>query len=153
MNPYIRHVIVDGNGRDFLCALIFPDFFRIAEEFGGDRAAADRVVGASIHDTIAEFNRTHPVKYERIRAVAVISKELTIEDQELTPSLKVRVRNVLAEAEEYLDAVYDPSADCDCRFLRKVLRIDGDDRPCFGGRDKTLDRCHECGSLIFGEAR
>ena len=153
MNAYIRHVIVDGSGRDYLCALIFPDFFRIAEEFGGDRARADRVVAASLRGTIAEFNRTHPVKYEHIRAVAVISKELTIEDQELTPSLKVRVRNVLAEAEGYLEAVYHPTAECDCRFLRKVLRVAGDDRPCFGGRDKTLDRCHECGSLIFGESQ
>ncbi len=153
MNPYIRHVIVDGSGRDFLCALIFPDFFRIGEEFGGDHTTADRVVAASLRETIDEFNRTHPIKYEHIRAVAVISKELTIEDQELTPSLKVRVRNVLAEAEDYLEAVYQPTAECDCRFLRKVLRIGGDDRPCFGGRDKTLDRCHECGSLIFGEDR
>lgn len=152
MNAYIRHVIVDGSGRDYLCALIFPDFFRIAEEFGGDHATADRVVAASLRATIDEFNRTHPVKYEHIRAVAVISKELTIEDQELTPSLKVRVRNVLAEADAYLEAVYHPTAECDCRFLRKVLRVTGDDRPCFGGRDKTLDRCYECGSLIFGES-
>ncbi|MHB1861772.1 MAG: AMP-dependent synthetase/ligase [Gemmatimonadaceae bacterium] len=151
MNPYIRHVLVAGGGRDFLCALIYPDFFRIGEEFGADRATADRVVATSLRDTIAEFNRTHPVKYEHIRAVAVISKELTIEDQELTPSLKVRVRNVLADAEGYLQAVYDPTAECDCRFLRKVLRVAGDARPCFGGRAKTLDRCYECGSLLFGE--
>ncbi|HVA57398.1 MAG: AMP-binding protein [Gemmatimonadaceae bacterium] len=153
MNPYIRHVIVAGGGRDFLCALIYPDFFRIGEEFGHDHATADRVVAASLRETIAEFNRTHAIKYEHIKAVAVISKELTIEDQELTPSLKVRVRNVLAEAEDYLEAVYQPSAECDCRFLRKVLRVAGDDRPCFGGRPKTLDRCHECGSLMFGETQ
>jgi long-chain acyl-CoA synthetase len=151
MNPYIRHVVVTGAGRSFLAALIFPDFFRIAEEFGDDQATADRMVKESLRETILAFNREHPVKYERIQAFTVISKELTIEDHELTPSLKVRVRNVLENAEAYLEAVYEPSAGCDCRFLRKVLRLAPDDRLCFAGRDRTLDRCHECGSLVFGE--
>ena len=151
MNPYIRHVVVTGAGRSFLAALVFPDFFRIAQEFGDDQTTADRMVKESLRETILAFNSEHPVKYERIQAFTVISKELTIEDHELTPSLKVRVRNVLENAEAYLEAVYQPSADCDCRFLRKVLRLAPDDRLCFAGRDRTLDRCHECGSLVFGE--
>jgi len=151
MNQYIRHVIVTGDGRSYLTALVFPDFFRIAEEFGGDTAEADRVVKESLRTTILEFNRTHPVKYERIQALVVVTKELTIEDHELTPSLKVRVRNVLSQSEPYLEAVYEPHAGCDCRFLRRVLRLAGDNRPCFGGLDRTLDRCHECGSFIYDD--
>jgi len=151
MNKYIRHVIVVGAGRSFLSAVIFPDFFRIAEEFGDDRAAASAAVKESLRATILLFNRTHPVKYERIQAVTVVSKELSIEDQELTPSLKLRVHNVLSRSEEYLDAVYEPTARCDCRVLRKVLRIGEDRRPCVGGLDRTLDRCHECGSFIFDD--
>jgi len=151
MNPYIRHVIVAGAGRDFLAALIFPDFFRIEQEFGSDRTSADRAVKASLRETILRFNREHPVKYERFQAFAVISKELSVEDQELTPSLKVRYHNVLLGAEGYLEAVYQPSEDCDCRFLRKVMRVDPDQRPCFAGEDRTLDRCHECGNFIFGD--
>ena len=98
MNHFIRHVIVAGQGRGFLSALIFPDYFRIAEQFGDDRATADRVVKESLRDTLLEFNREHVVKYERIQAFAVISRELSLEDEELTPSMKVRVRNVLANA-------------------------------------------------------
>jgi hypothetical protein len=81
----------------------------------------------------------------------VISKELSLEDEELTPSMKVRVRNVLANAEEYLEAVYEPSEDCDCRFLRKVMRLAPDDRRCFAGIDRSLDECHSCGSFVFGD--
>ena len=149
MNPYIRHVIVAGDGQSFLAALIFPDLFRIREEFGEDRETADRVVKQSLRATILEFNREHPVRYERIEAFAVVTKELSIEDRELTPSLKVRVHDVVRNADDYLEAVYQPSADCDCRFLRKVLRLRPDQRRCFAGRDRTLDRCHECGSLVF----
>jgi long-subunit acyl-CoA synthetase (AMP-forming) len=151
MNPYIRHVIVTGDGREFVAALVFPDFFRIAEEFGDDRAAAERAVKASLRETMLEFNRTHPVRYERISAFAVVSRELSIEGGELTPSLKVRVRNVLADAGGYLDAVYEPGPECDCRFLRKVLRLHDDDRRCFAGRDRTLAQCHECASFIFDD--
>ncbi len=152
MNNYIRHVIVAGQGERFLAALIFPDYFRIAEQFGDDREAAERVVKESLRTTLLAFNSDHPVRYERIQAFAVISKELTIENEELTPSMKVRVRNVLSNAEEYLEAVYAPSADCDCRFLRKVMRLRPDDRACFAGIERSLDQCHSCGSFVFGDA-
>jgi len=149
MNPYIRHVIVVGSGRDFLAALVFPDYFRIMTEFGDDRAAAEREVKGSLRRTMLAFNDTHPVKYEHIGAFAVVSQELSIEDGELTPSLKVRVHQVLARAAGYLDAVYEPTPSCDCRFLRKVMRLDGDTRPCVAGRDRTLAECHACGAFIY----
>jgi long-subunit acyl-CoA synthetase (AMP-forming) len=151
MNPYIRHVIVAGEGRNFLAALIFPDFFRIEQEFGSDRGLADRLVKQSLRATILEFNAGHLVKYERIQAFAIVSRELSVENQELTPSLKIRFRNVLRNTEEYLDAVYQPSQECDCRFLRKVMRLAPDERLCFAGRSRTLDRCHECGNFVFGD--
>ena len=152
MNGFIRHVIVAGQGQRFLSALIFPDFLRITEQFGDDRITADRVVKESLRETLLAFNREHRVKYERIQAFAVISKELSLEDEDLTPSMKVRVRNVLERAEEYLEAVYAPSADCDCRFLRKVMRLAPDDRRCFVGIECTLEQCHACGSFVFGDA-
>lgn len=151
MNSYIRHVIVAGAGRGFLAALVFPDYLRIAEQFGADRETADAVVKASLRDTLLAFNAEHRVKYERIQAFAVISKELSLDDEELTPSMKVRVRNVLENAEEYIEAVYAPSEDCDCRFLRKVMRLAPDDRRCRAGLDRTLDQCHACGSFVFGD--
>jgi long-subunit acyl-CoA synthetase (AMP-forming) len=151
MNGYIRHVIVTGEGRQYLTAIVFPDFFRIAEEFGDDRVRAEAEVKASLRDTIREFNLTHPVRYERIQALAVVGRELTVEHQELTPSLKVRVRTVLAGAEEYVDAVYEPAPECDCRVLRRIMRLAPDERPCFGGFPRRLDQCHECGWFILAD--
>jgi hypothetical protein len=145
-------VIVTGDGRDCVAALVFPDFFAIAEEFGPDRAAAERTVKASLRDTMITFNHTHSVKYEHITAFAVISKELSIEDGELTPSLKLRVRNVLSRTSSYIEALYEPTAGSDCRFLRKVMRLSDDDRRCFAGKDRTLAQCHECAAFIFDDA-
>ncbi|MBI3569346.1 MAG: AMP-binding protein [Gemmatimonadetes bacterium] len=151
MNSFIRHVIVAGQGRRFLSALIFPDYLRITEQFGTDLATADRVVKASLRETLVAFNAAHRVKYERIQAFAVISRELSLEAQELTPSMKVRVRNVLVNSGEYLEAVYEPSEVSDCRHLRKVMRLAPDDRRCFAGRDRTIDQCHSCGAFVFDD--
>jgi len=63
----------------------------------------------------------------------------------------VRVQNVLRNAEEYLEAVYEPGEDCDCRFLRKVMRLVPDNRRCFANQDTTIDHCHECGHFVFGD--
>ncbi|MDH3284504.1 MAG: AMP-binding protein, partial [Acidobacteriota bacterium] len=148
MNKYIEHVIVVGDGESFLAALVFPDFFLIKKEFGGDEKKADEVIKSSLKETVERFNAENPVKYERLQAFAVVDKALTIEDDELTPSMKVRVRNVLEHSEGFIEAIYEPTRDCDCRFLRKVMRLTPDDRPCFRGKDVTLDRCHECGPLL-----
>ena len=149
MNSFIRHVIVAGDGRRFLAAIIYPDYFRIAEQFGDDRTTAERVVKESLRETILQFNLMRPAKYERIEAFAVVAKELSLEARELTPSMKVRIRTVLENVEEYLEAIYDPSGDCDCRVLRKVMRLTADERRCFTGQERTLDHCHECGSFVF----
>jgi long-subunit acyl-CoA synthetase (AMP-forming) len=148
-SPYIRHVVIAGAAQDRLTALIFPNLPLIESEFGDDRERADRVVKESFEQAVRELNETHPVRYERIGAFVVVGRLLSIENGELTPSLKVRVANVLGSYKEYIDAVYQPSGDCDCRFMRRVMRLSPDPRFCFRGKALTLDRCHECGLFVF----
>ncbi len=149
---YIRHVIVTGTAREHLTALVFPNLPLIEAEFGEDRVTADRVVKESIVLAIRELNETHPIRYERIQAFAVVDRALSIENGDLTPSMKVRVSSVLGSCEEYIEAVYEPREDCDCRFLRKVIRLKPEPRFCFRGKEVTLDRCHECGLVVFPDA-
>ncbi len=148
---YIQHAVVVGSGRDFLAALIFPNYLLIEGEFGDDRARADRVVRAAFREAVTRLNDSNEVGYEHVQAFAVVDREPTVESGELTPSMKVRVQNVLESRRMYVEAIYDPSRECDCCFLRKVMRLRPDDRRCFRGKDVTLDRCHECGSLVFDD--
>lgn len=150
-NPYIRHAIVCGSGEEFLAVLLFPDYARIRANFGADRERAEEAVKASLRETVLRLNRENPVKYEHLQAFAVVSRELSMEENELTPSLKVCVRNVLARSAGYVEAIYHPSADCDCRFLKRILRLQPDPRRCFRGKELTLDRCHTCGPFLFPE--
>jgi hypothetical protein len=32
------------------------------------------------------------------------------------------------------------------------MRMDPDTRQCFAGLERTLDHCHECGNLLFGDS-
>jgi len=127
---------------------VFPDFARIEQDFGDDRTEAATLVKESLLESIAELNRTHPVPYERIQAFAVVDRELSVEAGELTPSLKARVTEILRNTAGYVDAIYEPERDFECRYLGRVLRLAPDDRPCPHGKDVALDRCHECGWFL-----
>lgn len=151
MSRYIRHVVIAGSGRNQIAALIFPNTPLIESEFGRDRDRAEQEVRASLLEAIHRLNASHPVRYERIGAFAVVDQTLSVERGELTPSMKVRVANVLKNYGEYLEAIYEPSRDCDCRFLQKVMRLTPDPRRCFRDRDLTLDRCAECGFSVSGK--
>jgi long-subunit acyl-CoA synthetase (AMP-forming) len=148
MCRYIQHVVVGGSGREFVTALIFPHLELIRKVFGSDMERAEREVRESFIEAIRQVNEGHPVHYERVKAIVVLGHCLTLEDGELTPSMKVRPKIVLKNHEKQLEAVYEPSAECDCRLLRRVIRLVPDSRPCFLGKGTTLDRCHECGSII-----
>jgi long-subunit acyl-CoA synthetase (AMP-forming) len=57
-NKYIRHVVVVGDGRGFLAALVFPNFFLIEQEFGSDRETARRCGAASRRSTATTRSST-----------------------------------------------------------------------------------------------
>jgi hypothetical protein len=109
------------------------------------------VVRGKLRDAILDTNRANPVKYEHIEAFAVVSRELSVERGELTPSTKVRVNQVLKSCQDVLEAIYEPAPSCNCDVLRKVMRLLPDERGCFQGHDLTLDQCHRCGAFIFDE--
>jgi long-chain acyl-CoA synthetase len=45
-------------------------------------------------------------QYEKIKAVALVGRELTVENGELTPTLKVRRRNVVEKYKDLIDRMY-----------------------------------------------
>ena len=47
-------------------------------------------------------------QYERIKKITVLAKEFTIEDRELTPTLKVKRRVIESRYEHLIDEMYAP---------------------------------------------
>ena len=108
-SPWIAQAVVVGDERKFPAALIVPNFGalrRYAEErgipFRDERElcahpAIQRLYEEEVERLMADFS-----PYERVKKIALLERELTIADEELTPTLKVRRRVI---AEKYRDVI------------------------------------------------
>ena len=112
--PYISQVLVHGNNRNFCTALVSID----EESIAGWRA------DSSLNQTSYAELATHPkvvdmiqkavdelnsglASYASIKRFAMLPKDLTIEDGELTASLKVKRKVVEATYSDLLDGFYE----------------------------------------------
>jgi long-chain acyl-CoA synthetase len=111
--PLVEQVIVIGNERKFPSALIVPNFEALrayAESLSlslKDRAELAR------HPRIIEFFKKKVdevtkdlAPHEKVKKIALLDQEFTIESGELTPTLKVRRKFVEEKYRELIDALY-----------------------------------------------
>ncbi len=111
--PYSSQILVHGEGRKFCSALITLDPDAI-----GDWAKANGMAAASIADLalspavqqliqgfVDELN-SKLERWETIKKFIILPRDLSVEDGELTPSLKMRRRAVEAQYAVQLDALY-----------------------------------------------
>ncbi|MBI3657253.1 MAG: long-chain fatty acid--CoA ligase [Acidobacteria bacterium] len=114
ISRFVSQVVVIGNGRKFPAALIVPNFETLTTE-----AAAMGIIEASRNSLVArppiihlleqEVDRLTPelAKYEKIKKVALLANELTLEGGELTPTLKVKRRVVEEKYKSAIDKLYE----------------------------------------------
>jgi long-chain acyl-CoA synthetase len=110
---FVNQVVLIGDGRKFPSALIVPDWEQL-------RAYA-QLKGLNI-STPAEFCR-HPrildlfqrqvdsltqdlAQYERVKRIALLEQELTIEGGEMTPTLKIKRRVINEKYRDVIDRLY-----------------------------------------------
>ncbi|HEY7184108.1 MAG TPA: long-chain fatty acid--CoA ligase [Blastocatellia bacterium] len=116
-SQYVNQVVVIGDGRKFPSALIVPqmDALRayarrqgiLTEESGdGDSELTGRPEIISLIEKEVEMNTADLSQYEKIKAVLLLPRELTVEGGELTPTLKVKRRVVVEKNKERIDRLY-----------------------------------------------
>jgi len=111
---YINDVMVYGDKKKYLTALILPDFeglvkyarfkkipFRNMKEL-----AADEKIRDFIRRRIDKTQRELP-SYEQIKKFIILYEELSQDEGELTPTLKIRRKVVTAKYKKELDALYE----------------------------------------------
>ncbi len=115
-SPYISQVVVHGLNRPHNVALVVVDVGVLAPWCAARGISSDdksaMVVDARVKELIAgEIARlTSELKgYERIAAFLLSHEELTLESGMLTPTLKVKRREVMAKHGARLEALYDVS--------------------------------------------
>ncbi len=113
---WIQHALALGDGEDFVVALVFPNFrnlemrAKVAGEslLQGEELSANREIQDLVAEEIRENMASFQPKYSRVRAFVIVPKELSIEDGEVTPSMKVIRHEVLAKYEDWWQAIYRP---------------------------------------------
>jgi long-chain acyl-CoA synthetase len=110
--PFVSNVVVHGNNRNFCTMLIALDPEAITEwaranGINGDYSAIvkDQKVHALIKPYVDQLNGGL-ANYESIKKFAILPKDLSIDDGELTPSQKVKRKVVEAKYKELLDGFY-----------------------------------------------
>jgi long-chain acyl-CoA synthetase len=111
--PYVSNVIVHGDKRNFVTALLTLDEIEImkwAKDHGKNGASYTEVVtsadvDAMIKPYIDEVNKSL-AKYESIKKYAILPRDLTVDEGDLTPSLKVKRKVVEKKYGEVLDQMY-----------------------------------------------
>ncbi len=114
--PYASQIVVHGDRRNYCSALIALDeeaLLQWAKDNNKHSASyVDLVKTSEVHGLIAPYidklNEGLP-SYETIKKFLVLPKDLTIEDGELTPSLKVKRKVVEKKYMELLDSMYSGS--------------------------------------------
>ncbi|MBI2569684.1 MAG: long-chain fatty acid--CoA ligase [Candidatus Schekmanbacteria bacterium] len=111
-SPLISHVVVHGDRRNYLVALIAlheDELLGWAERHGlaGDYPALCRSEALRQHleGAISEANRDL-ARYEQIKKFAVLEQDLTQDGGELTPSLKVKRRVVESRNRAVIESMY-----------------------------------------------
>ena len=115
-SEFVSQVVVVGAGRKQPSALIVPDWENLNEalaEAGEKSAPKDREALSKFPPAIKIVQRDIAgltkslADYERIRRVALLPNEFTIDGGELTPTLKVKRRVIDERFGDLIDELYD----------------------------------------------
>ncbi len=112
--PYVSQVLIHGDKRNFVTALVSLDeeaTMKWAREHGlGGKPYSDVVKTDQVKQLLAPYfdqvNKTL-AKYETVKQFAVLPRDLSIDEGELTPSLKVKRKVVEKRYASLLDKMYE----------------------------------------------
>jgi long-chain acyl-CoA synthetase len=110
---FVNQVVLIGNGRKFPAALIVPDWESI------ESYAQLKGIQWQTHNDLCHHPRIIDLferqvarltpglaQYERVKKIALLENELTIEGGEMTPTLKVKRRVIDEKYREVIDRLY-----------------------------------------------
>lgn len=112
-HPLVHEAVVIGDRRKFLTALISPDLEAV-EKFMKERGLSGpvdrcREVHDSIWETVEEVNKKL-ARVEQVKKIKILSRPLSIETGELTPTLKVKRSKVSEHFASDIEAMYADAA-------------------------------------------
>jgi len=112
-SPYIGTPVLIGDRRKFLTALIVPNFEKLERDAAAagiqaksyDELVKHDGVKLMIQGEIDRFNQNLD-RQEKIRRFALLPRDFTIEEDEITPSLKVKRKVIDKKYKNVIDQLY-----------------------------------------------
>jgi long-chain acyl-CoA synthetase len=112
-SPYIGTPVLIGDRRKYLAALIVPNFEKLERDAASmglrtdsrDELVKNDRVKALYQGEIDRFNRNLD-RQEKIRRFALLSRDFTIEADEITPSLKVKRKIIDKKYKDVIDQLF-----------------------------------------------
>lgn len=126
-SPFINQAVAFGSGKDYVCALLYPDFSRLREWAHEQGLPEDNLVNhPRVRELyVAELSRINPmiaVKYQRVRRAMVVESEPSLEAGELTPSGKIVRKSVLNNHKRNVEALFSTTPHENVIEVRELQR-------------------------------
>jgi long-chain acyl-CoA synthetase len=107
---YVTQVVVLGDKRKYPCALIVPNMdnvkkFAAANTVKDNELLRSKTILAEIQKDLDELSKDL-APFERVKKIALLDREFTIESGEMTPSLKIKRNVVEKKYKEIIDSLY-----------------------------------------------
>jgi long-chain acyl-CoA synthetase len=116
VNQFVGEAALLGDRRRFPAVLIIPSFEDLetwAREHGVKFSSRRDLVRAhqvqKLYEGIVDELNNNLAQYEKLKKVLVVPDELSIADGTLTPSMKLRRRNLTDRYKKEIDALYAES--------------------------------------------
>ncbi len=115
-SQWIQHDLAVGSSENFVGALVFLNM-RSLEGWAKKRGreipsgwdlSKDKEIQDLVATEMAKNMADFQPKYMRVKAFMIIPRELSLEGGELTPTMKIKRRDVLDKYEESWEAIYKP---------------------------------------------
>jgi long-chain acyl-CoA synthetase len=114
LQRHIEQACAIGDDRKYMTALICPDFEALelfAQKNGiaaeGDALVADQRVVSLMEQEVEAVNAQLP-PYEKIKKFWIVPHAWSVEDGELTPTLKLKRRVISEKFNSFIDGLYQP---------------------------------------------
>jgi len=117
-SPYIGTPVLIGDRRKYLAALIVPNFEKLERDAAAmgvqakshEELIADPKVQAIFQSELDRFNQNLD-RQEKIRRFALLPNDFTIDNDEITPSLKVKRKVIDTRYKSMIDEMYTGDVD------------------------------------------
>jgi long-chain acyl-CoA synthetase len=112
-HPLVAEIVIVGDKRHFPAALVVPRFENLerwAEEHGvAGRGREELIRDARViacYERLIDEATPHAAPFEKIKKIALLAHEFTLEAGELTPKLNVRRRVIEERYKDVIDRIY-----------------------------------------------